>query len=265
MNLFTKRFGLVLAGVVGVGAVASLATGASLALFSANASPGQPNSFAAGTVTLGTSSTGYVTCNETNMAPGDSSAGYVGASVTTTGNRIDPTCDSSANYTGSLNAYIGVEISFTATSAPGGYALINDNDPNASSQEFKVNGKDPWSGAWTSTDSSLTVNCGTDTSTSVQTCTGNTEIFVVGAAGPSPNPSGIANLEEYFNDGGGTKGSVAANLDYYLPLAATNGYQGASATVTITFYSVQCSNNAFGLPAAVNADCSAANAPAAWS
>jgi hypothetical protein len=261
MNLFTKRFGLVLAGVVGLGAVASLATGASLALFSANASPGQPNSFAAGTVTLGTATTGSVTCTETNLAPGDSSAGYAG---TPAGNKIDPSCDSSAIYTGSLNAYIGAQISFTSTSKPGGYALINNNDPNASAQEFQINGKDPWSGAWTSTDSSLTFSCGTDSSTNVQTCNGSTGIFVVGAAGPNPNPSSINNLEKYFNAGGGNEGSVAANLDYYLPLAASNGYQGASATVTITFYSVQCSNNALA-SSAVNADCSAAGAPAAWS
>ncbi|MGC1184751.1 MAG: hypothetical protein WBA31_06315 [Candidatus Dormiibacterota bacterium] len=258
MNLATKRFGLVLAGVVTVGAIGSLALGASFALFSSNVASA-PNSFAAGTVTLGpNTTTGYVTCTETNLAAGDSSAGYPG------GNQVDPTCDSSAVYSGSLNAYIGAQISFTSTSAAGGYALINNNDPNASSQEIQFNGHDPWSAAWTSTDSSLTVNCGTNSTTQVQTCTGSTQIYVVGAAGPDPNPSGIANLEKYYNIGG-TEGSVAANLDYYLPLASGNGYQGSSATVTITFFAVQCSNNASGDPSAANADCSAGNAPIAWS
>ncbi|MGC1910016.1 MAG: hypothetical protein WA809_10520 [Candidatus Dormiibacterota bacterium] len=91
MNLFTKRFGLVLAGVVGVGAIASLAIGASFALFS-NTSAISPITFSAGTVN--DLSPAYGTCplSYTNLAPGDSGS-----------------CTMTVTYGGSLPAYIGVQ------------------------------------------------------------------------------------------------------------------------------------------------------------
>lgn len=68
MSLFTKRFGLVLAGVVGVGAIAALALGASFALFTSTAN-GPSQTFTAGTVTLNTPATGSCT-GISNLEPG---------------------------------------------------------------------------------------------------------------------------------------------------------------------------------------------------
>lgn len=98
MNLFTKRFGLVLGGVVGVGAIAALAIGASFALFSAT-SAGANQTFTAGTVSLNSPTTG--TCTVSNLEPGD------------TGN-----CNFTVNYGGSLPAYIGAEATANGVLAP---------------------------------------------------------------------------------------------------------------------------------------------------
>ncbi len=98
MNLFTKRFGLVLAGVVGVGAIAALAIGASFALFSAT-SAGASQTFTAGTVSLNSPTTG--TCTVGNLEPGD------------TGN-----CNFTVMYGGSLPAYIGAEATANGVLAP---------------------------------------------------------------------------------------------------------------------------------------------------
>lgn len=93
MNLFTKRFGLVLAGVVGVGAVAALAVGASFALFTAQTSTtGQ--TFTAGSVSFNGTHTGTCTTDVGNMEPGDTGS-----------------CSVSVKYNGSLPAYIGAEAS----------------------------------------------------------------------------------------------------------------------------------------------------------
>ncbi|MDA8331893.1 MAG: TasA family protein [Candidatus Dormibacteraeota bacterium] len=110
MNLFTKRFGLVLAGVVGVGAIAALAIGASFALFNAQAGP-VTQTFTAGTVTLSNPAAGACTTNIANMEPGDSGS-----------------CAFSVQYGGTLPAYIGVEIASANT-----VGLINE-------LQFTVNG-----------------------------------------------------------------------------------------------------------------------------
>jgi predicted ribosomally synthesized peptide with SipW-like signal peptide len=92
MNLFTKRLGLVLAGVVGVGAIAALAIGASFALFNAQLTA-PPQTFTAGTVSLYAPTSATCTTNVGNMEPGDTG-----------------TCTFTVQYGGTLPAYIGVEI-----------------------------------------------------------------------------------------------------------------------------------------------------------
>ena len=98
MNLFTKRIGLLLTAVVGVGAIAALSIGASFSLFSAT-SPGVTTTFTAGTVTLGTPA--VASCPVGNLEPGDSG-----------------TCTFTVTYTGSLPAYIGAEATATGVLQP---------------------------------------------------------------------------------------------------------------------------------------------------
>jgi hypothetical protein len=264
MNLFTKRFGLVLAGVIGVGAIATLAMGASFALFSAQSGSGT-KTFTAGTVKFSTTQASTsVVCNEANLEPGDSSKGWVPPDVLNLGNQALPPCTFNAEYQGSLSAYVGLDITVTSTSAPGtfysptnlggdclqatapatgyicdNYALINNTDPSSAQQQFQIEAFDASGGPLGTpkiVDSSLTMTCtesGTDyTSTAVQTCTST----ITGPVSVA-TVSGAATTE-YGGSG------IADTLDYYLPLTAGNGYQGATATVTEFFVAVQCSNNA---------------------
>lgn len=91
MNLLSKRFGLVLAGVVGVGVIAALTIGASFALFNAQKST-PTHTFTAGTVALNNPAFGTCTPTTGALEPGDSG-----------------TCTFTVNYTGNLPAYIGAE------------------------------------------------------------------------------------------------------------------------------------------------------------
>jgi hypothetical protein len=113
------------------------------------------------------------------------------------------------------------------------YALINNQDPSYAEQQFQIQAFDASGGplgAPKIVDSNLTMTCtetNPHTTTAVQTCTST----ITG-------PVLIATVT------GGIESGLADTLDYYLPLAAGNGYQGATATVTEFFVAVQCSNNA---------------------
>src|ERR1039458_7596864 len=95
MNLFTKRSGLLLSAVVGVGAIAALSIGASFSLFTSTAT-GTPQTFAAGSGNLHSPTTENCTANVTTMEPGDTA-----------------TCSFQVDYNGTLPAYIGAEASGT--------------------------------------------------------------------------------------------------------------------------------------------------------
>lgn len=80
-----------------VSALSVLVTGASFALFTANTT-NQNNTFSAGTVTLGQVTPFSCGVSTSNMAPGDSGS-----------------CTVSVSYTGSLDAWVGVD--FTTSGA----------------------------------------------------------------------------------------------------------------------------------------------------
>ena len=99
MNLFTKRVGLLLSAVVGVGAIAALSIGASFSLFSAT-SPGVSTTFTAGTIALdGQTASSCPVAG--NLEPGDSGS-----------------CSFQVNYGGTLPAYIGAVATVTGVLAP---------------------------------------------------------------------------------------------------------------------------------------------------
>jgi hypothetical protein len=246
MNLFTKRFGLVLAGVVGVGAVATLAMGASFALFSSNVT-GTPNTFSAGSVTLTANSSGTTTCADVNLAPGDSSPNFkTNSGGTNPGSGHSTECTAAVNYTGTLGAFIGVDYSFTsvsgltnpsepydATTNPyvvGGLPLINSqglSSTNAQTQ-FEVNVTKGAPGYPNLDDAQIqTISCSAAaTATTPETCTGTSQIYIMGV---TTDTSPTIALSEA--------------LDYYLPSTAGNLYQGSSLSVTLNFESVQADNN----------------------
>jgi len=168
MNLATKRFGLVLAGVIGVGAIASLALGASFALFSSTA-PTQTNHIVTGTLVL--SSTG--TPVSESLYTGALEPGPYSTYATNNSNAYGTY---NYQYTGTVNAFAGLDFSITSTapsactelgSSYSGIVTIVDTTPTAGSGQVEVNA--PTGGAVTGTSS-----C---------TDTGSLPIFVAGGAG----------------------------------------------------------------------------------
>ncbi len=277
MNLFTKRLGLVLAGVVGVGAIASLAIGASFALFTSTTTP-LNQTFDVGTVvaTQGTSEDAVIT--DGYLAPGDFYCGLGGAEASTglDCNSAYSTLSGSTDYPasygvggyydieyqGTLDAWIGLNYSITATAAcnangtaPGGAstaiqdlcasgggtepiwngggsgatALLasdgynNDTEPN----EF-VN-MNPTSGVACTNypDTTATQNTCTYTSTTPSLLTG---------------PRNLNDIDSYWNywQAGDSEDIY---LVIYVPLTDGNAVQGGTVTVSVSATAVQARNN----------------------
>jgi predicted ribosomally synthesized peptide with SipW-like signal peptide len=207
LALTLKRLALV-AGAVGT--AGALVTGASFAMF--NSTSGfQENTFAAGTVTLGDASPSFI-CQISNMEPGDSTPYYQSQG----GSGSDTQCQDTVTYTGSLPAWIGLTIENDSPNSDSGstIALENPQDPNALQLH-------------------LADSCG------------NT--FAL------PAPNGENTVTDLVNgsgcNDGNSDGSVndgwtdTFTLDYYLPLGASNQYQGGTAEVELQVVAVQASNN----------------------
>jgi hypothetical protein len=128
--MFSKKRLLAAAGAItALGAAATLVTGITFGLFSANAGP-QTNTFTAGTVTFGAPVS--VPCTIGPMEAGDASTGY------TPGPGTDAPCTFTVSYTGNLGAFIGLGLQTTPASgglyngtATGLQFLITDNNSTA--------------------------------------------------------------------------------------------------------------------------------------
>ncbi|MGH7642659.1 MAG: hypothetical protein ACRENX_06535 [Candidatus Dormibacteria bacterium] len=214
MNLGTKRFGLVLAGLIAVGAVASLAIGASFALFSSTPT-GVSDSITAGTVTLANPAS--TSCTFNNIAPGDQPT----------------TCTYTVDYTGSLDAWILVNASVTSTAGPtavptgdtstaGGTDLY---DTSANGLQISITGYSSLGVAW---NNGYAYNIDQDFSPSA-----TLPQVVYGLA------SCLNCVSEYFTPN--TTETFTVNAA--LPSWASNQYQGGSATVTLQASAVQYANN----------------------
>lgn len=172
------------------------------ALFSATMS-NSADSFTAGTVTVGNGPTS-TTCSVTELAPGDSSTGYGSGSV----DKVR--CTYNVKYTGSLPAYLGVDVNlvngatalYTGTANGLQMAIAADSVPVVTGTSFKDQ-----SGASTPVVAGTIVNNILLSTTPVNT--GKTVTFTV---------------------------------DYLLPLAAPNALQSGSASVQLTFHAVQSAN-----------------------
>ena len=212
------------AAATAVGAVATLTAGFTFGLFSATESSGT-NSFTAGTVSVTTGSPASVTCTISAMVPGDSSAG---API---GNNSDTTCTYNVKYTGTASAYLGVDIAI----ANGSTALYDD-----SATGLQLYLKD---GSSTSYVTSTAPTAGTtftkEGGTSAALPTGTTSDLLVST---TPATNGQA---------------VDFSLDYALPIASGNTYQGGSTTVTLTFHAVQSGSNALPADCAAGQQCTA--------
>jgi hypothetical protein len=206
-----KRLALAAGLLAALGAVATLVAGTTFGLFSASGSSGA-NSFTSGTVTVGTGSPTSVTCTITNIVPGDSSAG---API---GNKADTTCTYNVKYTGSVSAWLGVDVAVTN----GSTALYDDT---ATGLQLYLKDATPTT-YLTSTAPTAGTTFTSQAGTATSLPTGSTPDLLVSTTAATTNTA------------------VSFTLDYALPIASGNSYQGGSASVTLTFHAVQSGNNA---------------------
>lgn len=199
-----------------VASVASLAIGATLALFSASESS-STNSFAAGTVTVGLGAAS-TTCNIVELMPGDSSTQYTSGptvnSVQVNGSQTKLRCTYNVKYTGSADAYLAVDVAL----ANGATSLFT-----GTSSGLQVVLKDA---SRTYIDN-----------TSYTTLGGTSATLVAGTP--------VTNL--LINDTpASTNTLVSFTIDYSLPIGAPNSLQGGSSSVVLTFHAVQAANQSLG-------------------
>jgi hypothetical protein len=111
VKLGKKRLLIGASAISGFSAGAMLLAGTTFGFFSAATNP-QSNSFTAGTVTLSTPVS--VPCTITNLVPGDQTSGYTPANPNQT-NAAVAQCTFSVNYTGSVPAFIGLDLATSGT------------------------------------------------------------------------------------------------------------------------------------------------------
>ncbi len=220
-----KRVALRGSLIASIGVVAIIAAGMTLGLVgTSRASTGNSitgngitgNSITGGAVTVGAGAPASVTCTIANLVPGDSSAG---API---GSKADASCTYNVEYTGSASAWLAVDVAV----ANGSTALYDG----------------------TATGLQLYLNDATSTSylASAAPADGTTYKTAAGAAASLP-ATGIQDL--LVTTTAATTGTSASfTLDYALPIASGNIYQGGSARVTLTFHAVMSGDNP--LPAA---------------
>ena len=205
-----KRLAIIVGSVATVGAAATLAGGVTFGLFSATGAGGA-NTFTGGTVSIGTGTPGSVTCSLTGIVPGDSSAG---APV---GSKADTACTYSMKYTGTATAWLAVDVAVS-----NGTPVLYDG---------------------TATGLQLYLKDGTPTTYLTSTApTAGTTFTAQGGTATSLPTGTTANL--LVSTTPATTGTaVSFTLNYAVPIATGNAYQGGSATVTLTFHAVQAGNN----------------------
>lgn len=244
MNLFTKRLGLVLAGVVGVGAIASLALGASFALFTAQA-PTQNNVFAAGTLSLTAGSETSTTTTFSNLAPGS-----------------NPSTFYQLDLGGSLDAFVGLDATWTSTAAvPVDKTCADESAPSAAQcGTGMLPLLYPRSGGLTLTtyDSNQTAgmtqqillrDSGTGPTSNVNTVTGcdATSGYWVCVGRINDIEIFLGSTTDLSFPWGGPVWTPGTNelleLSVGIPKSAGNGIQGSSVTFYLTGHAVQSDHN----------------------
>jgi hypothetical protein len=145
------------------------------------------------------------------MVPGDSSTG---API---GGKADTPCTYNVNYTGSASAYLAVDVAIGNGSVP----LY---DGSATGLQLYLKDAAPTT-YLTSTAPTAGTTFKQEGGASVSLPVGTTANLLVSAVPATPNTA------------------VSYTLNYAIPLASGNTYQGGSSTVTLTFHAVQAANN----------------------
>jgi len=195
------------AAIATVAAATTLTLGSTMALFSASQTSAS-SSFTSGTVSVGLGSAS-ATCSVTSMTPGDSSTNYGSGSVSLT------PCDYKVKYTGSVAAYLAVDITVSA-----GSTALYTATGSGLQMKVGVNG-----GATVMTGTTYKNTSGADTTLAAGTPVTNILLSTTPAA---------------------TNDASTFNIDYLLPLLAPNSLQGGTASITLTFHAVQAANQSVG-------------------
>ena len=232
-----RKFGLMTLAVGTVGAVVAMA---SFALFTSDATP-QSDTFASGTVIIGQDSPA-IHCVVQNIEPGDSG-----------------TCTYKLAYSGSLNAWVGLNVQTSAVAAAayrpsgsltrlGGEALLPDSTRPGAGLQLKLSdqfhGSTPTNplsvGPPTTCPASDSGQEGSGPLLSGTACNSplTTQLLASAFAGNTNHP----NAQPAKSWSNGTQATVTVH--WRLPLTSTDAYQGGSAEIVLQAQAVQASNNA---------------------
>ena len=203
---FKKRVALGGSLIASIGVVATIVVGMTLGLYGTS----QASTGDGGTVTVGTGAPASVTCTIANMMPGDSSTG---API---GSQADSACTYNVKYTGSASAWLAVDVAITN----GSTALY---DGTATGLQLYLNDANSTYLTSTAPTSGTTFKTAAGTATSLPAA--GIQDLLVSATAAAANTA------------------VGFTLDYALPIASGNIYQGGSATVTLTFHAVLAGTN----------------------
>lgn len=198
----TRKRLLVAAGTcAAMGAIVTVVAGVTFGLFSATAAT-QRNEFGAGTVTLTSDTSGA--CSVSKILPGDAPS----------------PCTLSVTYSGSLPAYLGLDILIQTQAGSGGLKLY---DPAGTASALQV---------------TVTDNQATPISYEVPT---------VATTCPATAPAGSTcyqlNSELVSTNSVASGTAITFFTHVALPLESGNGYQGGSAQIIQTVHAVQATNN----------------------
>ncbi|MGH7640149.1 MAG: hypothetical protein ACREOL_04445 [Candidatus Dormibacteria bacterium] len=286
-NIFHRRLTIVLASVGAVGAIAAIATAASLALFYDPAAPSQVT-FTSGNVTLtqdsvfkcSTTATTTPTKNHNayqesvnDIYPGYSTTGYPddvtnGAPL---GDRSGTLCSESVKYTGSLAAFLGVDVTVATSPGTGKSETLACNGGDIATNESceplynpsSASGKglevwvfgSPFHDTYSNPPQDLVQTFGIGNDQTVE-ASGSTDVSTTYGPPAASNAAPCQSVGGKYDNCPVTNGFVETLSVYvYWPLDSAddqNVYQNSSATVTLAVHAVQAADNPLYLCGGIN-------------
>ena len=235
MKISVKRLALVGSLLTVIGAATTLVAGVTFGLFSATvAQSGGPNTFTAGKVTLSQSAS--TVCSVSPMSPGDGTSLGGG----TSNNASEVQCIFPVTYTGNVPAYLALDLSIASTAAgvpPAG----DSSSPAAGLYDSSATGLQLLVRDAGGAKTLIAAANGTSAGTRYSVSTG----FDTATTGANP---AVSNLLLYDATAGSKvfqpNHTDTIMIDYVLPATASNSYQQAASSITLTVHAVQANNNA---------------------
>ena len=229
-RLRARRLVAAAAGVTTLAAAVTFAAGVTVGLFSSAGHASGSNTFSAGVVSFG--SPVATTCTINPMSPGDASTGWTPAGT-------DATCTLQATYSGSIPAYLGLDMTITGVAGTP-VTPYGGTTPAAAAGLFDG----------TANGLQMTVTDGTPTTFLSNTSYKNQAGTAVTLSATS-SVQGLLVRRASFTSG--TTETITVN--YQLPTSASNAYNSASTTIVLLVHAVQANNNPLPSGCAAGAVC----------